>query len=148
MLDGVSSGPPESRGRPPSGTSASNVEARVRDALSTLYDPCSLATKRPVTIVELGLLRHVQVSENCSVVITLVTTSPGCLYYAQLGQAVTNVVMALPGIESVEVRLDATVPWTPADMAPELQAARRSQLVAIEGVRPQQWRLGSAALEG
>lgn len=115
-------------------------EKTILHALGSLYDPCSLATSRPVTIVELGLVRSVSVSAAGTVTLTLVTTSPGCLFYAQLSEAVRDTINALPGVHSVEILLDTSTAWTPADMTVELQAARRDGLLAATGVRPRQWK--------
>jgi metal-sulfur cluster biosynthetic enzyme len=124
----------------------------VRRALAAVYDPCSQAGAHPTTIVDLGLVRDVSVSEDGRVRVLLGVTGPGCLYIPQLGNAVEHVVGAVPGVASVQVDFDTTFVWTEAAMSEEARARRNEALLgtgpAAAGLRPRQWQERQNLTEG
>ncbi len=117
-------------------------DPQIRAALERILDPCSVAGNVPTSIVDLGLVRAWD-HEDGQLRITLVSTSAACLMMANIVDAVERECGALPGVESVDVTLDHSVPWTPADISPEGRAAmerRQRESIAATGLRPQQWR--------
>jgi metal-sulfur cluster biosynthetic enzyme len=87
--------------------------ANVRAALGEVYDPCSQAWQRPLSLVDLGLVREVDVDEAGHVSIRVSLTVPFCVAVATIMQAVERRVAELPGITAVSVHIDQTAPWSP-----------------------------------
>jgi metal-sulfur cluster biosynthetic enzyme len=42
-----------------------------------------------------------------------VLTDPSCVHFTGLRRYITDVVLKLPGVESVEVAISTTILWTP-----------------------------------
>jgi len=84
----------------------------VREALRAVREPCSIAMRRPMDIVEMGLVDRVVV-DGATVQVTLVLTDPSCVHYMPLRRYIADVLLALEGVEAVEVDLSTTTLWTP-----------------------------------
>jgi metal-sulfur cluster biosynthetic enzyme len=101
----------------------------VMRALHGVLDPCSVATRRPMSIVDLGLLVDLAVGPEGDVRVVLRATSPSCVLIGSIMEAAETRVGAIPGVASVSIALDVTSDWTPermtADGAASLEAARR-----------------------
>ena len=95
-------------------------EARVREALGTVYDP-----EIPASIVELGLvyLAHVEPlpEGGHKVIVRMTLTAPGCGIGGVLLDDVRRTVGAIPGVKEVDVELVFDPPWDPSMMS---EAAR------------------------
>jgi metal-sulfur cluster biosynthetic enzyme len=88
------------------------TEERVRDELRTVPEPCGLLMREPIDICAMGLVESVECREG-RVRIELVLTDPSCVHFTGLRRYIGDVVGALPGVESVEVRASTTQLWTP-----------------------------------
>ncbi|WP_354699484.1 Iron-sulfur cluster carrier protein [Paraconexibacter sp. AEG42_29] len=73
----------------------------IREALRAVIDP-----ELRQDIVELGMLRTVDVSTDGAVHVTVSLTTPGCPIKSQFQADVTNVVSELEGVTSVNVAFD------------------------------------------
>jgi metal-sulfur cluster biosynthetic enzyme len=72
-------------------------------------------------VVDLGLIRSVTLSgANLRVEMTL--TSQGCPLGDVLAAAAESALLAVPGIETAEVRLVFEPPWSIAEMSPTARA--------------------------
>lgn len=94
-------------------------EDAVREALKQVVDP-----ELFVNVIDLGLIYLVAVEEaegKSRVQIEMTMTSPACPAGPQLIAQSKHAVGALSGVESVEVKLVMTPPWTPDRMT---EAAR------------------------
>lgn len=92
---------------------AGEMEARVIEALKTVYDP-----EIPVNIYELGLIYGLDVDplgNHADIQMTL--TAPGCPVAGSMPEWVENAVRHLAGVESVNVELVWDPPWTPERMS-------------------------------
>jgi FeS assembly SUF system protein len=92
---------------------ADEMEARVIDAIKTVYDP-----EIPVNIYELGLIYGLHVDplgNHADVEMTL--TAPGCPVAGSMPEWVENAVRHVAGVESVNVQLVWEPPWTPELMS-------------------------------
>lgn len=96
----------------------------VVQAVASVVDPCSIATGRPVSLVEMGLLLSVDVSERTALV-TLALTSPVCLQAINIVAAVESALLELDGVEEARCRIEPTAEWDPAMMDPEASRALR-----------------------
>jgi metal-sulfur cluster biosynthetic enzyme len=107
------------------------VEA-VQAALEGIVDPCGAATGVPLSILDMGLLRGVEIDGD-QVLVDLRLTSPLCHQAPYFVMEVERRVGALPGVRSVVCRTDIGMAWEPAMMRPEAVqrlTARRRQLDA------------------
>ena len=100
-------------------------EARVWTTLNTIVDPCSRAAGAPAGIVEMGLVRRLEVQhspEGASIRVVIGVTEPGCLMGAAFVNDARKLLQALPGVAEVQVSMDHAFDWTPEDMSPAYQA--------------------------
>lgn len=107
------------------------VEA-VHAALEGIVDPCSAATGVPLSILDMGLLRGVEISGD-EVLVDLRLTSPLCHQAPYFIMEVEQRVRALAGVRSVVCRTDIGIAWEPAMMRQEAVrrlTARRQELDA------------------
>jgi radical SAM protein len=84
---------------------------RVREALRTVVDP-----ELGLSVVDLGLVYGIAVTGG-AVRVTMTLTAPGCPLHALIGDWARRAVLAVPGVETVEVELTFDPPWTPARIA-------------------------------
>ncbi|MCE9636647.1 MAG: iron-sulfur cluster assembly protein [Planctomycetes bacterium] len=81
----------------------------VLEALRPIQDPEIL-----ISIVDLGLIYGVDVTEDQSKVIVRMTlTGPGCPVGPQILAAVHNTVARIPGVKEPDVQLVWDPPWNP-----------------------------------
>jgi len=85
------------------GPTASDVAA----ALETVLDP-----ELGMPIAELGLVYGVAI-DGGTVRVTMTLTAPGCPIHDVMPEWVRSAVMAVPGVERVEVDITFDPPWTP-----------------------------------
>jgi metal-sulfur cluster biosynthetic enzyme len=97
------------------------TEAQIYDALSTVYDTCSLFNGTNLNIVEMGLVHDVE-QEGSTIRVRLLLTDPMCL-------------TALPAVDTVHVEPIAGKLWWPERMTHDARArlervrlARRERL--------------------
>lgn len=100
--------------------------------LDRVVDPCSAATVEPMSLVRMGLIQDVTVSDEGAVRVDLRLTSPGCFMIAFISTEATRLIAELPGVTSVSVFPDEGLDWTPDNIDPET-AARRSRGLALLG---------------
>jgi metal-sulfur cluster biosynthetic enzyme len=85
---------------------------RVVAALDSALDP-----ELGYSVVELGLVRYVEVDSIRDIRVTLALTTPDCPYFYALGGAVTAVLQRLPGANRVHVGFDRRARWQPDMMS-------------------------------
>ena len=88
-------------------------------ALAEVYDPC--CREKGISVVDMGLLRSVEVSDGHARV-ELLLTSGWCPFAARVLTDVTEAIGALPGVDSCEVEVVWDEAWTPDRLA---DSARR-----------------------
>ena len=88
-------------------------------ALAEVYDPC--CREKGISVVDMGLLRSVEVSDGHARV-ELLLTSGWCPFAARVLTDVTDAIGAQPGVDSCEVEVVWDEPWTPDRLA---DSARR-----------------------
>jgi metal-sulfur cluster biosynthetic enzyme len=113
-------------------------------ALREVYDPCSQAWARPLSLVDLGLVRDVSV-EGGSVRVRIGLTVPYCLAVATIMRAVEQRVGELDGVSEVLVDIDQDATWSPelmTDHGRRSLAAHRTRDSAahrLRGAPPSGW---------
>lgn len=95
------------------------TKEEVLQALTQCYDP-----EIPVNIVDLGLIYDVRFNPGDAgsggqvVEIEMTMTSQGCPAHVGISEDVRRKVQALPGVNSVNVNLVWTPPWSPERLSP------------------------------
>ncbi|MFB9237440.1 metal-sulfur cluster assembly factor [Plantactinospora siamensis] len=99
-----------------------SAEERVRVALRTVVDPCLYAAGHDLSIVDLGLVRGVDVSDGVATV-RLTFTEPGCQFTHHVVLGVTAAAAAVDGVRSVRVVPEWLPVWSPRELSPVARAA-------------------------
>ncbi len=92
-------------------------EKQVRKALRQVKDP-----ELNLDLVVLGLIYDVQIEEG-HVDVTMSLTSPACPVAGQLVEQARTAVENVEGVESVDVELTFSPPWTAERIPPTIRAA-------------------------
>lgn len=126
----------------PDGDVESPAVARFDDvyaAIAEVIDPCSDAMGRPLSLVEMNLIRRIEITGE-SVVVGIVLTEPTCMYTFAIAEQVTNVIQTRCGEQlEVKVELDSDLPnglWTEAQLsgvaAARLEALRDADRASLQ----------------
>ena len=99
---------------PPAGGAGSDLQARIVEALKTIYDP-----EIPVDIYELGLIYDVAVDAEGDAVVSMTLTTPNCPVAESMPAEVELRVLSVPGVRDAEVKLVWDPPWDPGKMSDE-----------------------------
>lgn len=92
---------------------------QVRAVLNRIFDPCSVAARVPVGIVDVGIVDGVGIGGG-AVRVELLLTSPHCLYMGHFEQVITERLSGLPWVTDVRVvHADSAEIWDEGRMAPE-----------------------------
>ena len=100
--------------RPEPGAKDEALQARVLEALRTVYDP-----EIPVNLVDLGLIYDLVVAEGGAVYVEMTLTAPSCPVAGELPGEVERAVRGVAGVSDVRVKLVWTPPWTQDRMSEE-----------------------------
>jgi metal-sulfur cluster biosynthetic enzyme len=120
------------------------TRTEVLRQLGTVDDPCSVAMSAPLSIVELGLVRGIDIGEDGAVTVTISPTSPGCMLIPRIAEAAHDAALSVPGVRSVDIAVDHGFAWSQAAMTEEARASmeeRRNRMVRELDIRPRQWQL-------
>jgi len=114
----------------------------VTAALGGVFDPCSLSTGVPLSVIDMGLVTELTVNDVGVVTIGMRPTSAMCTLIAGIMTEVEDTVARVPGVSSVQVSLNNNTLWTEANL-PEtgrrILESRRQRWRAEVPVRPQEW---------
>lgn len=89
------------------GGSDAPTRDQILQALSRVIDP-----ELGMSVVELGLVYGIDIV-NGTVGITMTLTAPGCPVHDVMPGWIRQALMAVPGVETVDVRITFDPPWTP-----------------------------------
>lgn len=120
-------------------TNTTGIEASVLRVADEIRDPCSVAAGEPLGLVEMGLIRGVEmapaVGGGHEVTVRLRLTAPGCLYWLYFERELQTRVGALDGVESLRIERDRDYDWDESQIAPAARARlRRRRSAAMAGV--------------
>jgi metal-sulfur cluster biosynthetic enzyme len=93
---------------------------QIYEALSTVYDTCSVFNGTNLDIVEMGLVHDVE-RDGGTLRVRLLLTDPMCLYLFEMRAQIVQALEALPGVDAVEVEPVAGKLWWPERMTPAAQ---------------------------
>jgi len=84
----------------------------IMERLKDVFDP-----EIHMSIVELGLVYDVDISDEGVVEVTYTLTSPGCPLGPVIDGQIQDVLLDLPGVKEVHPKLTFSPPWDPRTMA-------------------------------
>src|SRR5258708_8621797 len=87
----------------------------VISRLHEIIDPCSAATKVPLSIVEMGMVENVELASG-NVIVALRMTSPMCQALPYFQMEVERVLAGIPGIDGVKCTFYHGANWQPDNM--------------------------------
>ena len=100
----------------------SNVTAeQVKASLKQCMDP-----EVPISIVDLGLIYGIDISDSDDVDIKMTMTTQGCPLHETLVQDVTRFVKKVPGVNNVNINIVWDPPWSMDKMTDEGKAMLKS----------------------
>lgn len=111
---------------------AGELRAEVLRCLDNIKDPCSVASGEPAGLVEMGLVRSVDISSTGDVSICLRLTSPFCEMIGFMKSEALETIGELPSVGSIVVESDSGLNWSPDEMAPHLRRRRQERLLALQ----------------
>lgn len=94
--------------------STEHLAAAVRERLKEVLDP-----ELGISIVDLGLVYGVEVSNEGLCVITMTLTTIGCPLFGVIQKEIEDKAMEVDSIEDIKVDLTFDPPWTPEKMSEE-----------------------------
>ena len=106
----------------PAAATVAEVRARVGALLNEVIDPCSAAAGAPAGLVDMGLIRELEVAPGdagLEVTVVVRVTHPSCMMAPIFLARVQNVVREQPEVTRIDASLDTGFDWTPNDMSPE-----------------------------
>lgn len=108
------------------------VHAQLRElimaALDEIKDPCSVAAGSPLGLVEMGLIKRLDISRNGDVAISLRLTAPFCHMIAFFQRETTERIGTLPGVTAVSLAMDNGLDWSPDHMSSSGRAKREQHV--------------------
>lgn len=102
----------------------------VREQLDDIVDPCSEARGTDISIVEMGLLKSIDVADG-RVHIDLRITSPSCMMVGYFIEQAQERVGSLDGVEEVTLSTDAGMDWREEMMADDALERRAEHQQAL-----------------
>ena len=102
----------------------------VREELDRIVDPCSEARGTDISIVEMGLLKKIEIEDGV-VDIELRITSPSCMMVGYFIEQANERVGTLPGVEAVKLKTDAGLSWREGMMSETAKERRREHQTAL-----------------
>jgi len=109
-------------------------EHAIRAELNEIIDPCSVVAGAPAGLIEMGLVRGLSVHETpagMEIELRIGVTEPGCMMGASFAIKARERLEALAGVAAVDVQLDHTADWEPADIDP----AYAERLAAVRAAK-------------
>ena len=93
------------------------TEEQIKNSLKQCMDP-----EVPLSIVDMGLIYGINVSENNDVKIKMTMTTKGCPLHDTMVDDVTRYTKKVPGVNNVQVDIVWDPPWTKDKMSDEAKA--------------------------
>lgn len=94
-------------------TDGGSLDADIAQTLSRIHDPCSVASGRPISVLDMGLVRGWRLDEAGALHVTFCVTFGGCTMAPHFMRAAERDLAQLPGVRRVTTVVDADFQWTP-----------------------------------
>jgi metal-sulfur cluster biosynthetic enzyme len=93
------------------------TEKQIKNSLKQCMDP-----EVPLSIVDMGLIYGINISENNDVKIKMTMTTRGCPLHDTMVDDVTRYTKKVPGVNNVQIDIVWDPPWTKDKMSDEAKA--------------------------
>ena len=93
------------------------TEEQIKNSLKQCMDP-----EVPLSIVDMGLIYGINISENNDVKIKMTMTTKGCPLHDTMVDDVTRYTKKVPGVNNVQIDIVWDPPWTKDKMSDEAKA--------------------------
>jgi metal-sulfur cluster biosynthetic enzyme len=93
------------------------IHRDVMEALGTVLDPCSVFNRTNLSLIELGMVDEVTVSEEGRVHIRLFLDDPTCIFFFEIHRMLQEAVSEVEGVGEIEVEIKADEIWTEERMS-------------------------------
>jgi metal-sulfur cluster biosynthetic enzyme len=103
------------------------TDEQIRELLRDIVDPCAAATGSNLDIVEMGLVKSIDVDDG-HVRVDMRLTTPVCYQVPYFVEEIESRVQPLSGVESVTVETDNGFEWTPEMISADGKARRQAVL--------------------
>lgn len=90
------------------------IEGKIVEALKKVYDP-----EIPVNVYDLGLIYEIDVTDKQEANIDMTLTAPNCPVVDVLMMDVENAVLAVEGVDKVNINLVFDPPWDKSMLSEE-----------------------------
>ncbi|HEY2651899.1 MAG TPA: iron-sulfur cluster assembly protein [Solirubrobacteraceae bacterium] len=111
------------------------TEAHIREVLNGIIDPCSITAGVPAGMDDMGLISDVQVAEDGAggqrISVAVGVTDPTCMLLGSFANEARLRLADLPGVTSVDIKLDHELEWTPDRFAPHYQQRLAEHRAAV-----------------
>lgn len=110
-----------------------SLRTRIEERINEIVDPCSAAAGAPAGLVDMGLIRRLDVAEGeegAEVSVVVRVTHPGCMMAPVFLARVQGLLHELPEVATIDASLDTGFDWTEADMSPEYRERLRERRAA------------------
>ena len=118
-------------------SSDTDLRQRVLDRLGAVVDPCMEAAGLGLSLVDLGVVRRVDVDER-EISVELGLTEPGCAFTHALVTKVEDALAELDHGRELSVSFNWSTPWTEAMMTDAgravFGAARKRNVASLRGI--------------
>ena len=102
----------------------------VRERLRDVLDPCSVAAGNSMDIVEMGLIRRLEISDG-HLDVYLCLTSPTCPMLEHFAKESRRVLADVAGVDTIELHGDTGMDWTADRLSPQARSRRLVHLTAL-----------------
>lgn len=109
-----------------------SLQQHVYDCLGQILDPCSVASVSPMSLLEMGMVREVRISQSGEVDVDLRLSAPSCLMVGVMNKEANRRIGAIDGVTAVRLNPDDGLDWNPDFMA---EAAKRRRARRLEEYR-------------
>ena len=86
------------------------LDERIKSALASVFDPCSVAAGRPTSIIDMGLVLDADL-DGTTLHIAFCVTFAGCTMAPHFVEAARAELIKLEGVREVVTRIDTDHIW-------------------------------------
>ena len=123
---------------PMSEAEAAGLADHVWSALDHVLDPCSRFNGTRLSLVALGMVDEITVSEDGAAQISLLLDDPTCLYLVEIHREVIAAANSVPGITAATVSLRSDIFWGRERMTDvaqrQLEHRRPARVIPVSSV--------------
>lgn len=104
-----------------------DLSERAYAALDGVLDPCSVFNETELSIVELGMVDEVNVTDAGKARIRLFLDDPTCIFFFEISRMIEEALAGVQGVSEVELEIKADEIWTEERMSTAARARLQGQ---------------------